>query len=73
MYDKILSLLKSSAIRGQFLSDNRFHMLIVDDQFEQLASDIIATLATFIPSPREKVIYDCIFSEGSDEPIIAHV
>jgi hypothetical protein len=43
MKSQIISLLRSSAIRGQVLGDNRFHMLIVDEQFESIAT-ALATL-----------------------------
>jgi len=40
MKSQIISLLRSSAIRGQVLGDNRFHMLIVDEQFESITTTL---------------------------------
>jgi len=40
MKQKIIEVLKKSAIRTQFLGDNRLHSLIVDDDFEKL-SDVL--------------------------------
>lgn len=50
MYEKILSLLSSSAIRGQVLGDNRFHMLIVYEQLAELA-EAISQLLPPTPCP----------------------
>lgn len=73
MYQKILSLLSSSAIRGQVLSDNRFHMMIVDDQFETLAREL-TTLASYRPNSCDLMFQKMTeIDEDGDELVIAHV
>lgn len=72
MYDRILSLLKSSAIRGQVLGDNRFHMLIVDDQFEMLAREL-TTLASNRPNSCDLMFQKMTEIDEDSDLAVAHV
>lgn len=63
MHQKILNTLASYAFRGQFLSDNRFHNYISDDQFESLAAELSLMVEAEIASR----------STLPEEPTIAHV
>lgn len=73
MYQKILSLLKSSAIRGQVLGDNRFHMMIVDEQFEMLAMELTALAQNRPNSCDLAPNWVTEIDEDGDELVIAHV
>ena len=79
MYPKILSILRSNAIFGQILSDNRYHSLIRDDQMEAVAAEILVAVCNAPLEGDEKSLYGWTVLKGEnvdideDDLMVAHV